>query len=89
MIERRYGTKLDWGAVFRYLAWVCVRSGRRQEGLRYFARAAVRGEGRSVATDLSGLLRDRLPPPRLRHTRPNEHRTWTAEAEAWLTSLRS
>jgi glycosyltransferase involved in cell wall biosynthesis len=87
MIERRYGTALDWGGIYRYLAWLCVRSGRRREGLRHFAQAAARGQARAVAMDIAGLLRDRLPvPPR---PRPDGHRDWGVEAEAWLASLRS
>jgi glycosyltransferase involved in cell wall biosynthesis len=87
MVERRYDMALDWGGIFRYLAWLCVRSGRRGEGLRHFARAAAHGQARSVAMDIAGLLRDRLPvSPR---SRPNGHRHWGAEAETWLVSLRS
>jgi glycosyltransferase involved in cell wall biosynthesis len=86
MIERRYGTALDWGGIFRYLAWLCVRSGRRREGLEHFARAAARGQAPTVAKDIAGLLRDRLPAP-LR-ARPDGRRGWGTEAEAWLASLR-
>jgi glycosyltransferase involved in cell wall biosynthesis len=89
MIERRYGTALDWGGIYRYLAWLCVRSGRRREGLRHFGAAAVRGQARWVASDLSGLLRDRLPVPALGRRRQDQHQRWGAEAEAWLASLRS
>jgi glycosyltransferase involved in cell wall biosynthesis len=86
MIQRRYGTALDWGGIFRYLAWLCVRAGRRREGLEHFARAAVRGQAPTVARDIAGLLRDRLPAP-LR-ARPDGRHGWGAEAEAWLASLR-
>jgi glycosyltransferase involved in cell wall biosynthesis len=89
VIERRYGVALDWGGIFRYLAWLCVRSGRRQEALRYFGRAALRGASCPVVTDLSAILRNRLPSFPLRGSRPDEHRQWRAEAESWLTSLRS
>jgi glycosyltransferase involved in cell wall biosynthesis len=88
VIERRYGTPLDWGGIFRYLAWLCVRSGRRREALWHFARVAVRGQAASVATDLAGLLRDRLAVPGIGRSRPNEHRDWGTEAEAWLACLR-
>jgi glycosyltransferase involved in cell wall biosynthesis len=88
VIERRYGTPLDWGGIFRYLAWLCVRSGRRREALWHFARAAVGGQAASVATDLAGLLRDRLAVPGIGRSRPNEHRDWGTEAEAWLACLR-
>jgi glycosyltransferase involved in cell wall biosynthesis len=88
MIERRYGTALDWGGIFRYLAWLCVRSGRRREGLRHFAQAAAHGQAPSVATDIAGLLRDRLPVPARARARQDGHRGWGTEAEAWLASLR-
>ena len=89
VIERRYGTALDWGGIFRYLAWLCVRSGRRREALWHFARAAVRGQAPSVATDLAGLARNRLAVPALDRSWPRERREWGTEAEAWLASLRS
>jgi glycosyltransferase involved in cell wall biosynthesis len=88
MVEHRYGTALDWGGIFRYLAWLCVRSGRRREGLEHFARAAARGQAPTVAMDIAGLLRDRLPLPVRARARPDGHRGWGAEAEAWLASLR-
>ena len=74
---------------FRYLAWLCVRSGRRREALWHFARAAVRGQAPSVATDLAGLARNRLTVPTLGRSWPRERREWGTEAEAWLASLRS
>jgi glycosyltransferase involved in cell wall biosynthesis len=88
VIERRYGTALDWGGIHRYLAWLCVRSGRRRAALGHFARAAVRGQAPSVATDLTGLLRHRLAVPGPGRSQPHEHRDWRTEAEAWLASLR-
>jgi glycosyltransferase involved in cell wall biosynthesis len=88
VIEGRYGTPLDWGGIFRYLAWLCVRSGRRHEALWHFARAAVRGQAASAATDLAGLFRDRLAVPGIGRSRPHEHRDWGTEAEAWLACLR-
>jgi glycosyltransferase involved in cell wall biosynthesis len=89
VIERRYGTALDWGGIFRYLAWLCVRSGRRREALWHFARATVHGQAPSVAADLAGLVRNRLPGPAPGRARPHQERHWGTEAEAWLTSLRS
>jgi glycosyltransferase involved in cell wall biosynthesis len=89
VIERRYGTALDWGGIFRYLAWRCVRSGRRREALWHFAQATVRGQAPSVVTDLAGLLHNRLTVPALGRSRPHEHHDWGTEAEAWLASLRA
>jgi glycosyltransferase involved in cell wall biosynthesis len=88
MIERHYGTALDWGGIFRYLAWLCVRSGRRREGLEHFARAAARGQAATVAGDLAGLLRERLSRPLRARPRPEGDRGWGGEAEAWLARLR-
>jgi glycosyltransferase involved in cell wall biosynthesis len=88
LIERRYGTALDWGGIFRYLAWLCLRSGRRQEALWHFAQASLRGQAAPVAADLAGLLRTRLAGPTSSHSGTSEQHDWAMEAEAWLSSLR-
>jgi hypothetical protein len=89
VIERRYGTALDWAGIFRYLAWLCVRSGRRREALWHFAQASVRGQAPAVAADLAGLLRHRLTRRGPGRSRPPRDKGWGTEAEAWLADLRA
>jgi hypothetical protein len=88
LIEALHHTTADWGRVHRWLAESCLRSGQRRDALGQFARAAVRGELRGVASDLHDILRRRLA-RRVRRIGIESNRSfsgdpWIATAVAWL-----
>ena len=56
LIEKLHHTKVDWGALHRWFAHSCMRARRLSTALGHFGRAAVRGQGRAVASDLSVIL---------------------------------
>jgi glycosyltransferase involved in cell wall biosynthesis len=89
-LDSRYAARLDYGELYRYLAWVCLRSGRRWPALGHFVQAAARGQVRNVATTLAELSRDRLA-NRVTALRPiaaAARDPWIAEAEIWIAPLR-
>ena len=86
MIDGRYGQRVDRGEVHRYLAWRCVRSGRRGVGIKHFGAAFLR-HPTPVTSDVWGLVRERLSrriplitPPVVA---PSVSR-WREEAREWL-----
>lgn len=90
VLDGRYGARLDYGELHHYLAWVCLRSGRRRPALAHLARAAVQGDVRGVTRTVVGLAAARAASrvPALR-PRPRAQRSaWIAEAEAWVAPLR-
>jgi glycosyltransferase involved in cell wall biosynthesis len=83
-IERRYGG--GRGVVDRYLAELSLRSGDRLQAVKFFARAAVRGQAKGVSSDLTSIARRRLGRffsggPKY----PNPE--WLAEGRAWVENL--
>jgi glycosyltransferase involved in cell wall biosynthesis len=87
-LNGRYGCKIDYGALYHYLAWVHLRSGRGRGSLRYYALAMAHGNVRAPVADLRGKLRQRLgiegfdlPSERRRRA---ERATWRAASERWL-----
>ncbi len=89
-LDGRYAVRLDYGELYRYLAWVCLRSGRRWPALGHFVQAAARGQARSVATTLTALSRDRIANrvTAMRPKVPAARDPWIAEAETWIAPLR-
>jgi glycosyltransferase involved in cell wall biosynthesis len=85
LIETLHDTQADWGKLHRWMAHACLRAGGRRAALGHFARAAVRGEGRAVASDLRVLLQraitGRLPGPGAKAPASDP---WRAMAAAWL-----
>jgi glycosyltransferase involved in cell wall biosynthesis len=89
VLDGRYA-RLDYGELHHYLAWVCLRSGRRWPALGHFVQAAVRGQLRKVASGLAGLTRGRAA-NRMTALAPSGFATrgdWIAEAETWIAPLR-
>jgi hypothetical protein len=86
-MDGRYGNRTDYGELHYYLAWVCLRSGRRRPAAAHFAQAAARGQVSSVVRSLAGLARGRLR-QRFGCLRPDADRAWRNRAEAWLADLR-
>lgn len=90
LLDGRYNARLDYGELYRYLASVCLRSGRRWPALGHFVQAAARGQARKVVTTLAGLARDRVANrvAALRPRYPAARGAWIAEAETWIAPLR-
>ena len=85
LIEQVYGTRPDWGAIYHYLAWVYLRSGRRAAALRHFGQAALHGSLVPVTRSFAVLARRRLP-SRLAETGPGVAGAslWREPAGEWL-----
>jgi glycosyltransferase involved in cell wall biosynthesis len=87
----RYGIPADRLAVDRWIAWTCLRAGRRGASLRAYLRAAKGGDPRSLARAAIGLLHPAVGRriyyrPFLRH---GQDEAWLAEARSWLRDLAS
>ncbi len=85
LIEVLHNTKVDWGRMYRWVAYSCLRDRRRGEALGHFVRAALRGQSREVASDLGAILHRRIA--RVRKSEPDSHRSrdvWIETAAAWL-----
>jgi glycosyltransferase involved in cell wall biosynthesis len=87
-LNRRYGSTIDYGALYHYLAWVHLRSKRGRSSLRYYALAMTRGTFGAPMADLWWKLRQhlrieglQLPGERRRRVQRSE---WRAAADAWL-----
>jgi len=91
LLDGRHGARIDYGELHHYLAWVCLRSGRRREALRHLARAAADGQVRDVAHTVAGLARRYVARrvPALRPETPTAVPSWIAEADAWVSRFRS
>jgi glycosyltransferase involved in cell wall biosynthesis len=90
-IVDRYGIPADRLAVDRWIAWTCLRAGRRFASLRAYARAARRGDPRSLVRATIGLLHPAVG--RRVYYRPflrrGQDEAWLAEARSWLRDLAS
>jgi len=90
LIEQRHGTSVDRGVLHRWIAESCLRTGQRAEAVKHMALATARGQGRSIARDLSAIMRRRLEryqgrEPSVRG--PTADTRWMAQARAWLQDL--
>jgi glycosyltransferase involved in cell wall biosynthesis len=91
-LDQRYGSRVDFGALYHYLAWVHLRSGQGRGSLRYYALAAAHGTLGPTMADLRWKVRQRLrlegmlllPGERRRRV---ERAAWRAAAESWLGSV--
>jgi glycosyltransferase involved in cell wall biosynthesis len=81
LIEALHHTEVDWGVIHRWVAHVYLRGGHRRLALDQFARAAARGQLRSVVRDLNVILQRRRNPNTDGH---NTGDSWRAAAAAWL-----
>jgi glycosyltransferase involved in cell wall biosynthesis len=88
LVDGRYGSRIDYGALYHYLAWVHLRSGRGRSSLRYYALAAAHGTLRAPAADLWWKLRQRIGVRGLdllgERRRRAQRAEWRAAAQAWL-----
>jgi glycosyltransferase involved in cell wall biosynthesis len=90
LIEEVHATRVDWGRLHRWLGESALRMDRRPQALAHLAKAAMRGEGAGVASDVLAILRRRIaraglgaPPD------PGDGGAWMAEASEWLGELRA
>jgi glycosyltransferase involved in cell wall biosynthesis len=90
-IVGRYGIPADRLAVDRWIAWTCLRAGRRGASLRAYVRAARGGDRRSLVRAAIGLLHPAVG--RRIYYRPflrqGQDEAWLAEARSWLRDLAS
>ena len=90
-LNRRYGSRIDYGALYHYIAWVHLRSGRGRNSLRFYAMAVAHGTVGAPVADLWWKLRQRLRVEGLElpsGRRRRAHRAeWRAAAEAWLCKV--
>jgi glycosyltransferase involved in cell wall biosynthesis len=89
VISARYQTAVDRAPIHHYVAFVCLRSGRRSRALAHFALAAVYGEPIPVIRNLFRVIRlrvgRRIP---MVNPRSDPHAEWKSRAEIWLSGLR-
>jgi len=88
-LAARYGLSLERAAPLRRAAWASLRAGRRIDAVRYYGRAAARGNLSSLGRVAAALLH-----PAARRSMPHEIRhepvpSWAGAAQAWLVDLRS
>jgi glycosyltransferase involved in cell wall biosynthesis len=90
-IVARYGIPADRLAVDRWIAWTCLRAGRRGAALRAYLRAARGGDPKSLVRAAIGLLHPAVGRriyfrPLWRH---GQDEAWLGEARSWLRDLAS
>jgi GT2 family glycosyltransferase len=89
LIEQLHATTIDWGRVHRWFAESYLRAGCRQQALRQFAMAAVRGQAQGVVSDLTAILRRRVGRwiGDYSGQAPASGAAWLDEASVWLREL--
>jgi glycosyltransferase involved in cell wall biosynthesis len=91
LIEALHDTTADWGRLHRWMAHSHMRAGRRGAAFAQFARAAVRGQGFSVAADLGAIATALLlrPVANSEANTPRSGDAWTSTTTAWMQELRT
>jgi glycosyltransferase involved in cell wall biosynthesis len=88
LIEQLHRTTADWGRLHRWLAESFLRTGQRRAALGQFVSAALHGQARNVARDLTAIARRRV---NRRSSAPQPEAgsdsTWIEEAASWLYEL--
>lgn len=91
MIEQLHTTLIDWGRFHRWIAQLCLRSGRRGAALRHFVLAMLAGQRREVALDLAGVASGVLQRVVGGSTHSLPRRAdleWEEEADRWIQHAR-
>jgi glycosyltransferase involved in cell wall biosynthesis len=87
LMDRRYGTLVDRGALHHYLAHVCLRTGRKRRALEHLAHAALHGMVVPVMTDVWSMARVRLARPLSLSAPRDPDAPWRWQARVWLERL--
>ena len=87
LIEALHHTRADWGRLHQWFAHSSLRAGRRWAALGHFARAAVGGHGRAVASDLSAILQRIVAGRTPTSSNRNRDDAWIGMASAWIQEL--
>jgi glycosyltransferase involved in cell wall biosynthesis len=88
LLESKHHVRLDHGVLHHYLAYKCLRAGRRGDAWRHFALATVTGEARSVTAEaLRSLTRRRLRTRRPSVDSAHPESVWRERASGWLSEL--
>jgi len=88
LLDGRYDHRVDFGELHNYLAWVCLRLGRRRLALAHFARAAFRGEIVGVLRSASAIARAQLKLMLRDPIAFNPNPAWCQRAEVWLAEFK-
>ena len=84
LIEDIHRSTVDWGRIYRWLAYVSLRHGHHGEALRQFTKAAMRGQVCTVMSDLSSIVRQRISRAKANNVTADP---WTLSASKWLREL--
>ena len=88
LIEAIHHTRADWGRLHLWMAETCLRSGQPRVAVAQLLKAAVRGEARLAASELSTLFRRRLGGAmRTEGEERPASDPWIEAAAAWLQDL--
>jgi len=86
LIEALHRTTVDWGRLHRWFAHSSLRAGHRWAAFGHFAQAALRGQRRSVASDLSAILQ-RIAGRTQTSIDASQDDAWTTMASEWIQDL--
>ena len=87
LMDGRYGSKIDRGALHHYLAHRCLLAGRRLEAVHQWVHAAFVGQAGPVVADVSAMLRARLRRRLAMRQRSDPHAAWRSSAVDWLSEF--
>ncbi len=86
MIDGRYGSSIDRGALHHYLGHKSLLAGSKRRALQHFAAASVHGHVLPVVTDIWSMTRARVA-GRPARPLPDADARWRTQAESWLGAL--
>jgi glycosyltransferase involved in cell wall biosynthesis len=85
LIEVLHHTEVDWGRMYRWFAYSCLRDRQVAAACGYFAKAACYGQARGVMTDAGAIVARKVA--RCRKSPHGDYRApnpWIERAAAWL-----
>jgi hypothetical protein len=85
LIDGRYGSSIDRGALHHYLGHKSLLAGSKRRALQHFAAASVHGHVLPVVTDIWSMTRARVGTRSAQ--RPDADARWRAGAKSWLRAL--
>lgn len=88
IVASRYGIRVDRARHYRWAAWHSLMEGRRADATRYYGRAVIAGDIRSLARATVAIVRPNYAIGRAGSTDPvAENDPWIVEARTWLDPL--